>query len=232
VYGAMPASGRHRGSPEARSSASRGQPLLGSMPGRALCLADERQGRETVSSIRIMKLMRTSLLVLGTVVLGWNTSSFAGEARVTLCRQGEEVFFSCPVKDGTRIVSLCGSRRLTAQEGYLQYRFGRPGKLELEHPKRRQGAQETFRYAHYSRYQVDRVAVSFQRGGFTYTLFDSYEGDAPPPARDQGVQVTPSRAGRKEVTLACRGAATGNLSSLSSILPCDKDDPLNMGECR
>jgi hypothetical protein len=202
------------------------------MPSMPPYLPGGRRVRETVSSLRIMKLLRTSLVVLGTVFLSWNASLFAGEAQVTLCRQGEEVFFSCPVKDGTRIVSLCGSQRLTMQEGYLQYRFGRPGKLELEHPKRRQEAQDTFRYAHYSRYQVDRVAVSFQRGGFTYTLFDSYEGDASPPARHQGVQVTPSGARRKEMTLACRGAAVGNLYSLSSILPCDRDDPLNMGECR
>ena len=114
----------------------------------------------------------------------------------------------------------------------MQYRFGRTGKLELEFPKRRQGTQEMFRYAQYSRYQVNRVAVNFQRGGFTYSLFDSYEGDTSPQTRHQGVQVTPSRAGRKEVTLMCREAAVGNLYSLSSILPCDKDDPLNMGECR
>lgn len=202
------------------------------MPGMPPHRAGGRRVRETVSFLRIQKRVRTSLVVLGTVFLSWHTSVSAGEAQVTLCRQGEEVFFSCPVKDGTRVVSLCGSPRLTAREGYLQYRFGRPRKLELEHPKRRQEAPQTFRYAQYSRYQVDRVAVSFRRGGFTYTLFDSYEGDASPPARHQGVQVTPSGAGRKEVTLECRGAAAGNLYSLSSILPCDKDDPLSMGECR
>ena len=61
-----------------------------------------------------------------------------------------------------------------------------------------------FRYAQYSCYQVNRVAVSFQRGGYTYALFDSYEGDMLPKTHQQGVQVTPSGATRKEVTLMCR----------------------------
>jgi hypothetical protein len=184
-----------------------------------------------VSLMRIMKLTHTLVPVLGAVLLSWNMHVCADEAQATLCRPGEEVFFSCPVEDGTRIVSLCGSRRLTAQEGYLQYRFGRAGKMELQFPKGRQATQRMFRFAQYSRFQVNRVAVSFLRGGFTYRLFDSYEGDISPKARHQGIQVTPSRAGRKEVTLMCREVAIGNLYSLGSILPCDKGDPLNMGEC-
>ena len=166
------------------------------------------------------------------MLLNWNARPLAGEIQQTLCRQGEDVLFSCPVKDRTTIVSLCGSKHLTGQQGYLQYRFGRKGHIELEFPAQRQGTQKMFRYAHYSRYQVNRVAVSFRKGAYTYALFDGYEGDTLPKTHYQGVQVRPSGAARKEVTLMCRGPALGNLSSLSSILPCDKDDPLNMGECR
>jgi hypothetical protein len=179
-----------------------------------------------------MKLMSKLVLVLSIVLLYWNTKLLADETQRTHCREDEEVLFSCPVKDGTTIVSLCGSKHLTAREGYLQYRFGHAGHIELEFPTQRQETQKMFRYAQYSRYQVNRVAVSFQRGGYTYALFDSYEGDMLPKTHQQGVRVTPSGVARKEVTLMCRRAAIGNLYSLSSILPCDKDDPLNMGECR
>jgi hypothetical protein len=179
-----------------------------------------------------IKLMSRFLLLLSVVLLNWNTRLFAGETKQTLCRQGEDILFSCPVKDRTTIVSLCGSKHLTAQQGYLQYRFGRKGHIELEFPAQRQGTQKMFRYAHYSRYQVNRMVVSFQRGGYTYALFDSYEGEVLPKTRQQGIQVIPSGAARKEVTLMCRGPALGDLSNLSSLLPCDKDDPLNLGECR
>ena len=85
--------------------------------------------------------------------------------------------------------------------------LGVAGHIELEFPTQRQETQKRFRYAQYSRYQVNRVAVSFQRGGYTYALFDSYEGDTPPKTHQQGVQVRPSGGARKEVTFICRGAA-------------------------
>jgi hypothetical protein len=176
--------------------------------------------------------MSSLLLLFSIVLLHWHSGLIAAEAQKTHCRQEEDILFSCPVKDGTTIVSLCGSKHLTAQEGYLQYRYGRRGHIELEFPAQRQDTQTMFRYAHYSRYQVNRVVVSFQRGGYTYALFDNDEGDILPKTHQQGVQVTPSKAARKEVTLMCRETALGNLHSLSAILPCDKDDPLNMGECQ
>ena len=129
------------------------------------------------------------------------------------------------------MVSLCGSKDLTAHDGYLQYRFGRARHVELEFPPQRQDTQQMFRYSQYSRYQVHRAAVSFQRGGHTYVLFDSYEGDASAKTHQQGVQVAPAGGVRQEVTFLCRGVARGNLYSLSSVLPCNREDPLNMGEC-
>jgi hypothetical protein len=174
---------------------------------------------------------RKVLLVLSLVVFHWSADLWADESHPTLCRPGEQVFFNCRVKDGRTIVSLCGSKDLTAHEGYLQYRFGREGHVELEFPAQRQETQNMFRYAQYSRYQVNRVAISFQRAGFTYVLFDSYEGDAPAKTHQQGVQVEPAGGAGKAATFLCRGTARGNLYSLSSILPCDQDDPLNMGAC-
>ena len=150
----------------------------------------------------------------------------------TLCQQGETVLFSCRLKDGKKIVSLCGSTSLTAAEGYLQYRFGEAGQVELEFPRQRQETRKLFRYSHYFRYQVERTAVSFDNNGYRYTVFDNYEGDTQPKVQQQGVEITSPSAEQKTRTLLCRGAAIGNLNSLSAIVPCDQDDPLNMGECR
>jgi hypothetical protein len=41
------------------------------------------------------------------------------------------------------------------EHGYLQYRYGRPGKIELEFPKSGMGTQQMFQCTHYMRYQVD-----------------------------------------------------------------------------
>src|SRR6266851_2325141 len=79
----------------------------------------------------------------------------------TLCAKDERIIFSCPVKRPAKIVSICASKDLTSEHGYLQYRFGLPGKIELEFPKERTGTQEKFHYTHYFRAQFDLTEIDF-----------------------------------------------------------------------
>lgn len=53
-------------------------------------------------------------------------------AAETLCKQQEQVIFSCSL--GKKTVSVCASNDLSANSGYLQYRFGQPGRIELNLP--------------------------------------------------------------------------------------------------
>jgi hypothetical protein len=48
------------------------------------------------------------------------------------CRAQEHIVFSCSV--GKKTVSVCASADLSAASGYLQYRFGQKGTLELAFP--------------------------------------------------------------------------------------------------
>ncbi len=147
----------------------------------------------------------------------------------TLCQTDERVIFSCLVKSGNRLVSLCGSKVLTDKSGYLQYRFGRGGRIELEFPGERQGSQQMFRYAHYFRPQVDRFSVSFTIKDHTYTVFKNYEGDIEPKGQDAGIHI--ALPGEKSREIPCVGLGKGNLHEIKSVVPCDQDDALNMGEC-
>lgn len=153
----------------------------------------------------------------------------AGLQPGTLCQTGERVIFSCPVKNGNRLLSLCGSKVLTEKSGYLQYRFGQSGKIELEFPAERQGSQHMFRYAHYFRPQVDRFSVSFTIKDHTYTVFKNYEGDIEPKVHEAGIHI--ALPGDKSQEILCVGLGKGNLHELKSIVPCDPDDALNDGEC-
>ena len=175
--------------------------------------------------------MKRSLCTLAVGLLIINSGFAKGLGQETLCQKDERVLFSCPVRGGMKFVSLCSSRELSEKEGYLQYRFGRAGNVELEFPAQRVHTQTMFRYSYYFRYQVERTTVSFNKHGYIYTIFDDYEGDSKPKMHQRGVQVTPPIAGQKVTTLMCYGATIGNLSDLKSIVPCDKDDPLNMGDC-
>lgn len=138
----------------------------------------------------------------------------------TLCAREENVVFSCTARKPAKIVSLCTSRDLTKDHGYIQYRFGLPGNVELEFPKQREGSQQAFHYSHYFRAQVDLTEIEFSSDGYGYSVFDDYNGEEKPAMARQGVTVTPPNNGR-EVTLACRGRAKVDFGNLGDVLPQD-----------
>jgi hypothetical protein len=136
----------------------------------------------------------------------------------SLCARDERIIFSCPVKKPAKIVSLCASKNLSADQGYLQYRFGLPGKVELEFPKERTGTQQKFQYTHYFRAQVDLTEISFSNNGYEYQITDDYNGEEKPAQSIQGIMVTaPGKP--KEVSLACRTKPKADYSDLQAVLP-------------
>ena len=124
-------------------------------------------------------------------------------APTSLCTNEEKVVFSCPLKRSPKIVSLCSSQKLTKDTGYLQYRFGIPGKIELEFPDNRAESLRVFKYSHYFRAKVDSTEISFSRNGFTYAVFDDYNGEEKPAVSEQGLTVT-TESSKKEVKYLCR----------------------------
>jgi len=156
------------------------------------------------------------MLLLGGVIFSRYEAS-PKSAGPSLCNNGETVVFNCSLKGSNKIVSLCSSAKLTKTEGYLQYRFGLPNKIELEYPKDHADSQKSFRYSHYLRAQVDLTEISFASGGYTYTVFDSYNGEEKPSISEQGVNVT-STDGKKDVSLNCRGRAQAKLGNLTDVL--------------
>lgn len=129
----------------------------------------------------------------------------------SLCGPSEVRYFGCRTAKG-KLISICGEAR-----GLTQYRFGRPGKVELQ--------SADLRYAHYMRYRTDHYEVSFDTNDTRYAVFDYVEGKQ----RSAGVQVT--RPSGESVSIHCSGKAYSQLSKLESLLPCDEDNALNMGGC-
>jgi len=132
----------------------------------------------------------------------------------TLCDDTEKVVFSCQLKNA-KMVALCGSSKFTKTQGYLQYRFGLPGKVELEYPQQRSNFQKVFHYSHYFRAQVDLTEITFSANGYTYTVFSNYNGEEKPAISDQGVKVTPTN--KKEVSYGCRSKAKADFGDLSDV---------------
>jgi hypothetical protein len=158
-----------------------------------------------------------SVPVVQSVAAG-NSAVAAAPGAATLCAKDERVIFSCPVKRPAKIVSVCASKDLTAERGYLQYRFGLPGKVELEFPKDRNGTQQKFQYTHYFRAQVDMTEINFTIDGNQYSVFDDYNGEEKPAQSRQGVSVTaPGKP--NEVSFVCRIKPKADYGDLQAVLP-------------
>lgn len=161
-----------------------------------------------------MKLPALICLLLLTVATYPQAAQRTGQS---LCAADEKVVFSCTVKRPAKFVSLCASADLTKDRGYLQYRFGVPGKIDLEFPSTRAATQHQFQYSHYFRAQVDLTEINFVSNGYQYQIFDTYNGEEKPKVSEQGVSVTaPGKP--KDVALKCTAKAKADFSILENVL--------------
>jgi hypothetical protein len=180
--------------------------------------------------------MRLTAICLFTVVLFALTLGAAGAANSSrvdnetsagalqpnsLCAKTERTIFSCLSRrtgtQSTKIISLCGSRDLTKEQGYLQYRYGLPQKIELEYPASRTGTQQLFKYHHYMRYRVDLTEINFEVNDYQYQLFYDYNGEEKREIQDKGVLVT-APGQDKQVTFLCRSNFKADFSLLDDVL--------------
>lgn len=150
------------------------------------------------------------------------------DAPPNLCGNGEHVYFTCETASRGRIVSLCGRTDGAKASGWLQYRFGRRGAIELEFPAVRDGSLQRFRYYHYFRALVDRTGVTFDNGAYTYSLFDHHEGDVEPAEDLSGVEITKAGSDTEPVRILCRMPVVSGLAALEDALPCDRENALGM----
>jgi hypothetical protein len=76
-----------------------------------------------------MQMNRNAVYAISSILCVVDMSA---AAKPTLCQADEDVLFSCNASK--KLISVCASRDLEADHGYLQYRFGSPGKVELAIP--------------------------------------------------------------------------------------------------
>jgi len=145
----------------------------------------------------------------------------ATDAAPSLCADGEQVLLSWQVIKNAKLVSLCASRDFGKDTGYIQYRFGRPGAIELEFPNARTATQSQFTYSHYFRARVDRTEISFKTDR-KYTLSDDYEGEGGKNLHSYTI-VIESPDGESETQIKCRPLRPSELAKLGEALP-NSDD--------
>ncbi len=88
----------------------------------------------------------------------------------THCTDSELTVFSCELKN-KKTVSVCASNDVSSDSGYLQYRFGKIGKVELSIPAKKKGFPQELRLQHSKDDSAEYNDMSFSNGGnFIYDL--------------------------------------------------------------
>jgi hypothetical protein len=143
----------------------------------------------------------------------------AAAAPASLCAGEETAYFECTMASG-KLLAVCG-----VLPERVQYRFGRPGAVELAYPAAADEGPKSMSIARYHRYRTDRLALRFVRDGVAYTVFDDRE-----EGRGRGgVEVKTADARVHE--LVCAGPFASRLSDLVGVVACDRESALAGGSC-
>jgi hypothetical protein len=131
------------------------------------------------------------------------------------CNAKEEVVFNCELRGG-KTVSVCSSTNLSSNSGYLHYRFGPPGQVELQFPSGTRNTQEQFTFESHRPYATESEFLNFKRGAYEYTVYRVLTDD-PESKNSAGVQV--SKGERVVSDLKCLNPIVQQPIGLEAVVP-------------
>lgn len=137
----------------------------------------------------------------------------------SLCEPNEQIVFSCTMQKSARLLSICTSKQIDAKNRYVQYRFGLPGKVELEFPTERTDTQSAFGYSRYTRPLVTFLVLRFESNGYKYSLHQDSNAEEKPSVNSSYLNITPPDVNAKEIEMACREPVKGSLMLLEDVIP-------------
>ncbi len=144
----------------------------------------------------------------------------AGVKSKSLCQTNEQTIWSCATTKN-KVASVCASKELTEDKGFVQYRFGVLGKVEFEFPKDRAGSQKAFKYSRYTRPLVTMLTLSFENSGVVYEIHDDDNSEEKPPIRAASIDI---KDGAKESSVECKQPSLGSLMKLEDLVPRDEEN--------
>ena len=185
-----------------------------------------------------------------------NVTIFPAEASETLCTPSEVVVFSCVTKRRKpKRVSLCAKKEWSAERGYLVYRYGRKGKIELEYPKNRLVPRDSFKVVRKSSYDVNigqdwtpgtkrvetvSIGFAFTPSNVTYQIMQTDSTSTPVDAWDRYVGDAIRKTShalkvllpKRTITIPCKNQQKYSIASAvahftNTLLP-----PNEMTACR
>jgi len=107
---------------------------------------------------------------LAVVALAAQSLAISAAERKTYCESTEVVVFSCTSRH--RVISVCRSPDLSANAGYLQYRFGTAGKPpEFVYPTEKIHPHEYFKYVSEGGAKWSSDQLQFSVAAYEYVVF-------------------------------------------------------------
>lgn len=113
---------------------------------------------------------RLCLALASLLVCPWPASA-APASPASLCGAHERALFECPSRG--KLIAVCASEGWTSDSGYVQYRFGRPGKTEVTVPERRSIARESMRVGVLGLSGGGADYASFREKEHVYTVYSA-----------------------------------------------------------
>ena len=109
---------------------------------------------------------RQSLLAISLISLSLASPTLVAE---TLCTQQETVEFNCST--GKKLISVCASKDLSTDKGYLQYRFGPKGAKEIQVPDAKNHPNPLVKSGTLSVTDGEGAYLRFLKGDFRYVVY-------------------------------------------------------------
>lgn len=148
-----------------------------------------------------------------------------------LCKPNEATIFNCDIKENKKIVSVCASKDLSANAGFLQYRYGTRSRVELKFPENLAGSRSKFGYDEYSRPDLSTFIVGFSNGNYRYEISETTEGGED-GVTARSLLVSANKGGRNlKLTCLDNQNSISDISKLDAVLKCDKEHAVIEGGC-
>lgn len=129
-------------------------------------------------------------------------------AAPTLCAANERVLFSCST--GAHTASICASKVLS-KDAAMQYRFGKPGSLELVYPEGGVKPADAFVLGTLAFSGGGGAWLRFNKGPVRYTIFTATGKWGPGGALADAAGVSVEKDGKEFGHFPCRGGADSEI---------------------
>lgn len=153
--------------------------------------------------VKLTSIQRMTMKItihLSTALLILTAASSLSAQTTTHCAENEKIVFSCSV--GKKVVSLCASQEYGAAQGWMQYRFGVPGQIEMTYPSQKVHPTGKFTAFYATPTMDDGTQAMIAEVGFRVNDF-GYNIATVAKQKSAKTDLTVTKGGKTLATLIC-----------------------------